>query len=157
MKKNPKVIIGFVCGLVGIIAGFICPMSLVNVLFPIVFVLGVIGTVLGFITKKEINGDKEKGEGLRKAAVVLGIISMILGPYYYFASKLITDENYNMAICANASFTKDCKDNGDNTSTCSYMGAMDIKCKNENLPGHNEVDEDNLEDDEENFDEENEE
>ena len=131
--KNKKAVIGFVCSLVGLILGFCLPISLLVIGSIICGILGIVGIVLGFMTKKEIDGDKEKGEGLRKASVIIGFVLigyLLLANFMFY---VLGNTDLNISVCSNETLTSSCKKENGGVSKCSYMGQYEIVCKDEVL------------------------
>ncbi|NYJ74118.1 DUF4190 domain-containing protein [Allobranchiibius huperziae] len=65
-QRNQKALIGLICSIVG----FLC-----------CGVLSIVGIVLGVLARNEIraSGGRQEGEGMATAAIIVGIISLILG------------------------------------------------------------------------------
>ena len=76
-KTNPSAIAGFVCSLVGL------------VILPIY--LGILAICLGVAAKKHIKIFKnEKGNGLATAAIVIGIVDIVLQVIFSILGEVIT-------------------------------------------------------------------
>ena len=131
--KNTKATIGFVCSLVGLIFGLLLPVSLLVIGSIICIILTIVGVVLGFMTKKEIGGDKEKGEGLRKASVIMGFIVIGYIILVDLTFYILGNPDLSVNVCSNESMTSSCEKDSNGISNCSYMGQYDVVCKDEVL------------------------
>lgn len=91
-------------------------------------VISIVQIVLSSIAKKQIAKDEsQKGMGMAKTALVLGIFAAVFLSISLFGLYILNNDTMrNDYICPQAT---ECVDNGDGTSTCKFSGDT-IICNN---------------------------
>lgn len=131
-KKNLMSIVSLVAVIVALIIIVVWPDGdTVIIGLGITILLSIVAIACGFIGKSQIKKTKEKGKGLALTAIILGFIVCIFTAYTMFFLSAIKDINFNDPIIC--PMVSDCVDNGDGTSTCSFVGAYDVPCSTKNL------------------------
>lgn len=69
-STNVLAIVGLVCSIIGFCCGL----------------LAIVGIILGFVSLNQLKTSGEKGEGLAKAAIIVGIVALVLAVILWIVS-----------------------------------------------------------------------
>lgn len=128
-KTNNLAIVALVLMIINIALMWV-PSDFINPMYVIIgmVVIAIVQAVVARVAKKQIaNNDKEKGMGMAKTCLILGILGAVFFSISLMGLYILdNDEMRNAYICPQAT---NCVDNNDGTSTCKYS-TYDIICNN---------------------------